>query len=256
VRRHTLAVLALLLAVTTSACREDFFDPTPGATGPEQQRVELVARGVQILEGDDNAVRIGFGAKDPGAHVRVERSEDSGRIVACPLTSVDAPLPSDRATCLPDLPNGVRESISTAGLGGIALIRHGTPVSLEIRIEYQEAHRRTAMRLPVIARPAGASVCRDNGCNPVFELLPARGGRFAATARWIDGSARLEVQEGRVLARSFSSTGIPYRIAGQESGPPPITVVATLSSPTEFALAVLNTGTTALSGIEIDATWP
>ena len=239
-----------------SACRDDFFDPTPGATGQQRQRVELVARNVRVLDGDANAVRIGFGAKDPGAHVRVERSDDTGIIVACPLASVDAPLPADRAACLPDLPNGVRESISSSDLGAIALIRHGAPVTLEIRVEYQEADRRTSLRFPVVERPAGASVCKDNGCNPVIELIPPSGGRFTATARWAAGSARLEVQEGRVLARSFSSTGIPYRIAGQASGASPLDVSAQLSSPTEYALAVINTGTTSLTQIAIDAAWP
>lgn len=255
-RRLVLVALALTVAVATGACRDDFFDPTPGASGADEQRVELVARNVQLVDGEANAIRIGFGAADPAAHVRVERSDDSGRIVACPLPSVDAPLPADRTGCLPDLPNGVRESVTAAGIGGIALIREGTALTVEIRVGYQEHDRRTSIRLPVIARPAGASVCKDNGCNPIFELLPPRGGRFTATVRWSSGAGRAEVQEGRVLARSFSSTGIPYRIAGQAAGTSPLTVTATLSSPTEYALAILNAGAVAMTAIAIEASWP
>ena len=110
--------------------------------------------------------------------------------------------------------------------------------------------------MPVIPRPAGASACKDNGCNPFLEVLPVHGGAFTATAAWSGGTGLLEVLEGRVLARSFSSTGIPYRIAGDAGGPSPLTVTATLSSPSEFALALRNTSAGDLTDIEIEATWP
>ena len=251
-RRFALAA-TLLLALT--GCRDDFFDPTPGQTGPAPTRVELIARNVEMRAGEDNAVRIGFRPKDVAVHLRVDRSSPSGRIIACPLKAIDDPIP-EQSACLPDLPNGVREGLTLSGLGAVALVREGEAVTLGIRMEFEEAGRGIAFRLPVIPRPAGASVCKDNGCNPFLEMVPVHGGAFSATARWTGGSAVLEVLEGRVLARSFSSTGIPYRIAGEVSGPPPLTVTARLSSPTEFALALRNTSAADLTEIEIEATWP
>jgi hypothetical protein len=251
-RRFVLAA-ALLLAL--AGCRDDFFDPTPGQTGPAPTRLELVARNVQIRAGEANAVRIGFQPKDVAVHLRVDRSATSGRIIACPLKTIDDPIPEPSA-CLPDLPDGVREGLTLSGLGAVALVREGDTVTLGIRMEFEEAGRGIVFRLPVIPRPAGASVCKDNGCNPFLEVLPVRGGTFTATARWSGGTGVLEVLEGRVLARSFSSTGIPYRIAAEVSGPPPLSVTATLSSPSEFALALRNTSAGDLSDIEIEATWP
>ncbi|MGH2793679.1 MAG: hypothetical protein ACRDKG_05185 [Actinomycetota bacterium] len=253
-RRILFVVLTLALVATASACREDFFDPTPGGTGPQQQRLELIARNLVMIAGEENAIRIGFGAKDPSAYVRVERPDGSGRVVACPLRSVDDPLP-DQATCLPDAPDGVRESISLSGIGAIALIREGDPITVEIRVDFEEGDRKTTVRMPILDRPAGASACKDNACNPVFELLPVRAGAFTAMASWTGGAARLEVLEGRVLARSFSSTGIPYRIAGQGAGSSPLSVTARLSGPTEYALALVNTSEDVLRRITIEATW-
>lgn len=254
-RRLVLAGLSLALAVSASACRDDFFDPTPGQSGPPQNRVEVIARNVTLPPGEANAIRIGFGAKDPAAQIRVERPGGTGRIIACPLRGVGDPLP-DRSACLPDVPDGVRTSITLTGLGAIALIRDGDPLSLEIRLEFEQASRKVALHLPQIARPAGAAACRDNECNPIVELLPVRGGRFTATARWTGGAARLEMLEGRVLARAFSSTGIPYRVAGQASGASPLSIAATLGAPSEYALALVNTSTGDLRSIVVQAAWP
>lgn len=251
--RRFVTAASLLLAL--AGCREGFFDPTPGQTGPAATRVELVARNIQMSAGEENALRIGFQPKDVAVHLRVERSSNAGRIMVCPLRAVGDPIP-EQAACLPDLPDGVREGLTLAGLRGVALVREGEPVTLGIRMEFEEAGREIALRLPVIPRPAVASVCKDNGCNPVFEVLPVRGGRFTATARWTGETGLLQVLEGRVLARSFSSTGIPYRIAGEMSGPSPLTVTATLSAPSEFALVLLNTGRGDLTDIEIEAAWP
>ena len=247
--------LAAILLLGLSGCREDFFDPTPGQTGPAQKIVEVIAENVRVLPGDANAVRIGFRPKDVAVHIRVERSSSDGRIVACPLRAIDDPLPPP-ASCLPDLPNGVRESLTLTGLGGVALVREGDPVTLGIRMDYEEGGRELTFRFPIVERPAGASVCKDNACNPFFEVRPVQGGPLRATARWTGGTARLEVLEGRVLARSFSSTGIPYRIAAQREGASPVSVAATLGAPSEYALAFLNTGPGNITGVTISTSWP
>lgn len=251
--RRSLLVAALLLSIT--ACREDFFDPTPGGTATGRPRAELFAENVTILPGPQGAIRIGFRPKDVSVQIRVARSDETGRIIACPLRAIDDAIPEQRA-CLPDLPNGVRESLTLQGLGAVVLVREGAALTLDIRMEYEESGRAITIRLPRIVRAAGASVCKDNGCNPFFEVRPVRGGAFTATARWTGGPGRLELLEGRVLARAFTSTGIPYRVAAEREGNPPLSISAQLQAPSEYALALLNTGPGDLTEIEIETAWP
>lgn len=246
--------LTAALLLSLAGCREDFFDPTPGQSAPAPN-VEFIAENVEILAGEASAVRIAFQPKDVAVRLRVERSSSGGRLVACPLRSIDDAIPA-ASECLPDLPDGVRESLTSTGLGAVALIREGDPITLGIRIDFEEAGRRITIRIPRIPRPAGASVCKDNGCNPFFELLPVRTGGLTAAAHWTGGAARLEVVEGRILARAFSSTGIPYRVAGERAGESPLAVSANLNAPSEYAIALVNTGTEELAAVEIEMTWP
>ncbi len=246
--------VSLALAAALTACSEDFFDPTPGSDAT-QPSVELVGQHLQMLPGEANAVRISFKPKDPSVRVRVSRSSSDGRVVACALRTIDDAIPP-AGRCIPDLPDGVRETLTTAGLGAIALVRDGGPITIDLRLEYEAGGRAFSIFLPAIDRPAGASVCKDNACNPFFEVRPARAGRFTASVTWTGGAGHIELLEGRVLARAFSSTGIPYRIAASDDGAGPLSMSAQLNAPAEYALAVTNPSAAALTTIRIDATWP
>lgn len=248
-----LAVTLALVAATT-ACSEDFFDPTPGrdATPPA---VQLIGQHIQMAAGEENAVRVSFKPKDVSVRVRISRSSVEGRVVACPLRTIDDAIPP-LDQCIPDLPDGVRETLTTAQLGGIALVREGGAITIDLLVEYEEGGRTFSIRMPAIDRPASASACKDNACNPFFEVTPIRTGRFTARIGWAGGSAHVELLEGRVLARALSSTGIPYRIAATDDGAAPLTVTAELNAPGEYALAITNTSGAALGAIRIDATWP
>jgi len=248
-----LAMMVALVAMTT-ACSEDFFDPTPGrdATPPA---VQLIGQHVQMQAGEENAVRISFKPKDVSVRVRINRSSVEGRVVACPLRTIDDAIPPlDR--CIADLPDGVRETLTTAQLGAIALVREGAAITIDFLLEYEEGGRTYSIRFPAIDRPAGGAPCKDNACNPFFEVTPVRTGRFTATVGWVGGGAHIELLEGRVLARAFSSTGIPYRIAATDDGSAPLTMSAQLNAPGEYALAITNTSAAALDAVQIDATWP
>jgi hypothetical protein len=249
-----LAFVAVLL-VALSGCGKDFFDPTPGRSGGSAPTVELFARNVSMIAGEQNAVRISFRPKDPSARLRIERSRSDGRVVACALRTIDDPLPSvDR--CIPDVPDGVRENLTTPGLGAIALVREGAPIAIELRLSYEEGGRAFVIRIPVVRTPPGASACKDNACNPIFELTPLHTGRFMATATWTVGAARLDLLEGRVQARAFSSTGIPYGIVQTRTGAPPLKIETEVTAPSEYALALTDASPTDLTRIEIAATWP
>jgi hypothetical protein len=250
-----LPALAVALALLLGACSEDFFDPTPGGDSADAPAVELVGENIRMIPGEANAVRIAFKPKDVSARVQIARSSTEGRVTACALRTIDDPLPPvDR--CIPDLPHRVRETLTIAGLGAVVLVREGDPIEIDLRLEYEEGRRDFSIRIPSVQRPPGASICKDNACNPFFEVRPVRAGCFRVTASWSGGPARLELLEGRVLARAFSSTGIPYRIAAGEGGPGPLSLTAQLNAPSEYALALTNTGGGDLSGIRIDATWP
>ena len=248
-------VLAVALLLTLSACREGFFDPTPSGSGEQSAGVTLTGRNMRMIAGGSNAIRLSFRPKDPSVRLRIERSSSAGRIVACALRGIDDPIPPV-GVCIPDMPDGVRENLTVPGLGAIVLLREGDPIAIGFRLEYEEGGREFVIRLPSLAAPPGASVCKDNACNPVLELTPVRGGTLTASARWASGTAKLELLEGRVLARAFSSTGIPYRIAATRSGASPLSIEARLNAPSEYALTLSDLGNTALSAIELMTTWP
>jgi hypothetical protein len=250
---RVLAVMLALVAATT-ACSEDFFDPTPGrdATPPA---VQLIGQHIQMVAGEENAVRVSFKPKDVSVRVRISRSSVEGRVVACPLRTIDDALPP-LSQCIADLPDGVRETLTTAQLGAVALVREGAAITIDLLLEYEAGGRAFSIRIPAIDRPASASACKDNACNPFFEVTPVRNGRFTATVGWVGGAAHVELLEGRVLARAFSSTGSPYRVAAKNEGASPLSVTAQLNAPGEYAFAITNPSGSALSAIRIDAIWP
>lgn len=248
-RRLVPALCALALL---AACKGDA-PATPGRPG-KPPTLQIIAAGVPVAKGAENAVRIGFRAASGFATVIVNHRVGA-RADLCPLASPEAAVPA--TGCITSVGRGVRETVGrSAGLGGIAIVYHDAPSTAEVRLEFEEGGREVSFRFPRLARPPGASVCKDNGCNPIFELMPVRGGPFRARASWTGGAARLELQSGRVLARSFTATNIPYRIPAGEQGTSPIEISTQLSEPAEYALAFLNASGADLSNILIEATWP
>ena len=248
--------VVVVLVVAVPACREGFFDPTPGSNNDKAQTsVELIGTNIRMVDGESSAIRISFRPKDPSVRIRIERSSTQGRVVACGLQHLDDPLPPVEG-CLPDVPDGVRETLTATGLGAIVLVREGGPITIDLRLSYEEGGRAFSVLLPSIPTPPGASVCKDNGCNPFFEVSPTKAGAFTATATWTGASGKLELLEGRVLAKAFSSTGIPYRVAATKTGGSPLTIAAQLNAPSEYALALTNESRSEIAAVRIDATWP
>jgi hypothetical protein len=246
--------LALAILVVLPACRSDFFDPTPGKKAPPPT-VELIGRHIRMFAGEQSAVRVSFRPKNPSVRVRIDRSPSGGRVIACPLTTIDDPIAGAKG-CLPDVPNGVRENLVAPALGAIALILEGGPIAIDLRLEYEEGGREFSIRIPNVTRPPNISSCKDYACNPIFEVSPVKGGAFTATVGWTAGGTGLvELVEGRVLARAFTSTGIPYRTAATVTGPSPLTVRSQLGAPSEYALTI-QSAEDFLGGVTIDATWP
>jgi hypothetical protein len=116
-----------------------------------------------------------------------------------------------------------------------------------------------SFRFPTVPEGPSASACRDNGCNPFFELTPVRNGPFTATASWTGPAGSLILFQGSVLGHSFSATGFPYREAAKANGASPLTINGSLGTPAEYALVLVQQhGPTAgpLGDVVITASWP
>lgn len=251
-----LALVGLALAAT--ACtgdREAASRPTPTPTG-RPPALEVLAQNVRIPPA--KILRIGFRPAEPTARLIVS-FPDTGQIVAaCGLATIDDPVPQAFPTrgCIEELPSGVREEIIRPDLAAVAIwLRSGATVDANIRLEFAEAGRDLVLRLPLISAAPSPARCRDNECNPFFEVRPVRHGRFTATARWTGSSARFTLLQGTVLAKSFTATGVPYTRAAERSGAPPLSLDTQLTAPAEYAL-VLDRNAGALGDIEITARWP
>ncbi|HEX9696213.1 MAG TPA: hypothetical protein VGB64_07855 [Actinomycetota bacterium] len=161
-------------------------------------------------------------------------------------------------TCIAAIGAGVRESIEQRErAAGVAVVLRSGPGRVDVRLDYDEASRRVGLRLPRLAPPAGASACKDNGCNPFLEVTPLRSGTLTATATFRGGPARLQIQSGRVIAKALTASGQPYRIPDEDSGNGPLRVTTRLDVPAEYALALMNENRSdPLEDIVLEASWP
>jgi hypothetical protein len=228
--------------------------PTDSSKPPS---VELLAQNVRLPV--DGVARFGIGAAEPTARVIVTFPDTGSVVAVCGLASIDDAVPKTLPTagCIEELASGVREQlVRTAGLGAVAIwVRSGPAVDATVRLEFAEATRRFVMRLPVLPEPRSVSACTDNACNPFFEIRPVRSGRFRATATWVGGRARIALLQGTVMAKSFTATGVPYRVPAERTGAGELSLDTLLSAPAEYAL-VLDRNTSTLSDVRIDASWP
>ena len=139
------------------------------------------------------------------------------------------------------------------------MVEGAQEVTADVLLVYDETSRAVSFRLPTVQDPPGAAACKDNACNPFFEVRPTRSGDFSARATWTGPAATLVLLQGSVLGRSFTATGVPYREASKDRGESALEVGARLSAPAEYALALMQSagpGRGALRDVTIEATWP
>ncbi len=250
-------LLGLLIAGVAFSAINRGSDPGAAPAPAADRAVSVIAQGLPMVAGNDTAVRIGF---DPqgGARLILRFTPSDARINLCPLTEIDAALPPATG-CRADIFNGVRQELSPQGLRGVAFVLREGEARADLSIEYDARTRTLAARFPLLRPPTSPTACKDNGCNPFFELRPTRAGRFNASARWDGGDATLVLLQGSVLGRSETATGLPYAEPARRDGVTPLSIAASLSAPGEYALAFrAGSGTSAspLRSIQIDATWP
>lgn len=246
-------VAAFLLTLALAACT---------GAGPAKQSgvptVKLLAQNLSLFPGNDQAIRIGFDSGSSSANIIVDLTPDTAALAVCPLTALGADLPL--VTTCKDVGSGVREPITSTGLAAVALVLSGVPSArANVRLEYDDGGHQMSAQIPFLPAPESAEACKDNACNPFFELTPLRNGTFTATATWKGPAGTLEILQGSVLARSQTATGIPYREAARMDGRPPLSITSRLTSQAEYALAITQpTGPSAapLTDVFISASWP
>lgn len=256
--------LALALAACTDAMPTTGGSPSPSPSPSKPPVVSLQAYGLDLFPG--RPVILTIDPASPAAGVIVTHDPTS-RVDVHLLANAADPLPAEcplevgirrNKTCIAAIGTGVRESLERSGpAGGVAIVLRSGPGRIDVRVEYDEGSRRVGLRLPRLAPPPGASVCKDNGCNPFLEVMPLRGGTLTATATFTGGPGRLQIQSGRVIAKSFTASGLPYRIPDEDLGASPLRVTTRLDAPAEYALAFMSEDRSdAITDIVIDATWP
>lgn len=246
-------LIATVGVLLLAACGSD----PPSSSGGRPPVARLIAENVRLVPGEERAVRIGFEPFTSVAQLRVEFRPSSAIVSLCALPALDAPI--ERSRCRVGVGSGVREELRLRGLKATAIMLDAGDVTADLSLEFDEAGRRIALRLPELPRPPAVAACADNACNPFFELVPTRSGAFDARARWDGGPASLVLLQGRVLGRSFTATGIPYAQAARADGGSPLRIGTRLAAPGEYALAFSQSpaaATGALTSIAIDVTWP
>jgi hypothetical protein len=220
--------------------------------------VKLLAQNLSLFPGGDQAARIGFQTGSDSANIIVDLTPDTAALAVCPLTAFGAQLPP-LSSCR-DVGSGVREPITASGLVAVALVVSGVPSArANVRLEYDDGGHQISALIPFLAAPDSTAACKDNNCNPFFELTPLKNGAFNATATWKGPAGTLALLQGSVLGRSQTATGIPYREAARKDGTPPLTIASQLSLQGEYALAISQpAGPSAapLTAVFLSASWP
>jgi hypothetical protein len=258
VKRTALLACAVALALTGCPRTRGTTEPTPRRS-LRPPTVSIVAQNVRLTIDAARAVRFGFVAAEPTIRIIVTYPDTGAIVAACALERFDSPAQDpNRPQCKRELPSGVREELSAPAVGAVAIwVRSGNPVTANVRVEYAEGARPRVVRLgfPLLPAPANPSACKDNACNPLVEITPVRGGNFTADATWIGGVARLALLQGRLLAKSFSATGVPYAVPAEDRDGARTSIRARLSSPAEYGL-VVDENRTDITDVVITTRWP
>jgi hypothetical protein len=246
------ALIAFVFVLGVGACSTGASPRATRSSAPEASTTVL-AQNLALFEGEVQAVRLGFQPAENATDIIIDFTPDSAQIAICPLADPADTLPPV-ATCK-SVGSGVRETISSPGLGAIGIVLTGTKsVRANVRLEFDDRGRKVTVIIPFIGGPPSAAECADNGCNPFFEIRPVKNGLFTASAHWTGATATLVMLQGSVVGRSQTATGVPYRKAALQNGKTSASVRTQLTAPGEYALALVQAGT--LRNVRIDASWP
>lgn len=237
------ALLPFALALT--ACAGDVAGDGPST---------LHARGLLVAPLEPVQLALHTGAT--GVRLRPEFSPQDANLRICTLAD-DAPEDGIREACVDSVAWGVRTPLT----GAIESLRieADRPITLDLTAEFFPRGDEIALHLPRVPAAPSEGACLDNACRVLLELTPVHTGTLTARAV-IDGyEAELAVLSGRILARSETATGVPYRVADRAIGASPLEVSAQLDQGAEFAVVfgrVVGTGVDALRDSTLRISWP
>ncbi|MHB8510569.1 MAG: hypothetical protein ACYDCC_00150 [Actinomycetota bacterium] len=254
--------LFIPLLVLLTSC-SGFSTPAPTSSNGKPPDVTLLIQNLTltlnaptVIEVDDATPAISLiVSHDPAAHIDTYliSSASSKLPKPCGVSSFE------RRDCVRDIGDGVRETLQAdpgnRGKAVAILLRSGSP-TIDLKFIYAEGSRSIELRIPEIAPWPGDAACKDNGCNPFIEMMPLRNGMLHSVARF-SGSGTLRCEEGRIIGRSFTATGIPYRPLFEQSGATELSGSSPIDAQSEVALELINTNASvAMTSIDLKATWP
>lgn len=233
---------------------------------PKTRKVTFHAYNVtlQNSEESDQGLRILVDSPDTTIHVRLKGGVPSSNKVVSVCPVVDMNKLSPGSTCAfpsngekVEIPHGSKYLGAEVFLLGLAPDGTNQITIDDIQVGYKAASGAVRVKTPPIAKSAGASACKDNACNPFFEMTPQLTGTLTAVATHEgNGTAQLSILAGDVAAHSYSATGTPYTTIDFMEGGFQLKVSGKIYSAEEAALALQNTGTKWLGAAVIDITWP
>jgi len=189
----------------------------------------------------------------------------SSKLRMCPIRDAHPAPPGPRCTIVT---TGEAITVPHAPeFTGVSLVQEpgALPSSIDLQdvaVTYLATDRSVTLGLPSLAPQPGASACKDNACNPFFEVEPRRAGTFAATVTWdSNATAGLDMETGQIAEHSYSATGSPYNaVASRErsstGGIGHLRIGGSLDGTLEAALAVRNEGARVVHRPVLSVTWP
>lgn len=229
----------LLLVLALTACA--------GPAAPEGAST-LHAR--NLLTAPGAPIEIGFHAGGSGVQLRPEFTPQDAQLRICGDAIAEG--------CLEHVAWGVRVPIRGSGIETLTF-ETDRLATLSFTAEFFPLGPSIEARLPRVPAAPSEEACRDNACRAVFELLPIRTGTLEAEAMFEGEQGELAILSGRILARSETATGVPYRVADAATGAGPLSVAAQLDAGSEFAVVVgqrAGSGAGGMTGIELTMRWP
>ncbi|GAC1374100.1 MAG: hypothetical protein NVSMB32_17390 [Actinomycetota bacterium] len=214
-------------------------------------------------------------AAEPGSDSFKVLVDSADTTIAVTLSGMPSPNTATKLCPIIDLTHGSSIAACVTPANGIASqIPHGSAFKgvhvfqtsgsgrFDITVSYSPSDRKTSLLLPNIAPQPGASACKDNGCNPFFELTPRRSGPFTASATWSAiASAVLDMETGHIAEHDYSAHGTPYNVVATASGSSDshaasLHIAGSLDATTQAALALRNQGARLLRSPMIEISWP
>ena len=233
---------------------------------PKTRKVTFHAYNVtlQNSEESDQGLRILVDSPDPNIFVRLKGGVPSSNKVVSVCPIVDMKKLSPGSACVfpsngekVEIPHGSEYLGAEVFLLGLAPDGTNQITIDDIQVGYKAASGAVRVKTPPIAKPVGGSACKDNACNPFFEMVPQLTGTLTAVSTHEgNGTAQLSILAGDVAAHGYSATGTPYTTIDFMEGGFQLKVSGKIYAAEEAALAFQNTGTKWLGAAVIEITWP